>query len=159
MQVLYPSSVLEQRWNDVICVLTEAYNGGYHFTEFQWYKDGLPITGATNYYLSTPLEIGAEYSAMLTDSTGMQLMTCPIIAVDRSDIKLYPTVVQRQQSIRCEVQANAEVYVYTIDGNLLIHKRLTRGENDIDLSIAAGIYIVRIQTEMNTEKITKVVVI
>ena len=159
LQVLYPSSVLEQRWNDVICVLTGAYNGGYHFTEFQWYKDGLPITGATNYYLSTPLEIGAEYSAMLTDSTGMQLMTCPIIAVDRSDIKLYPTVVQRQQSIRCEVQANAEVYVYTIDGNLLIHKRLTRGENDIDLSIAAGIYIVRIQTEMNTEKITKVVVI
>ena len=101
---LYPSTVLKQHWNDVVAVLTHDYNGGYDFTAFQWYKDGSLLTGETGYYLNQKLEKGAEYSVLLTDQSGTQLMTCPIrIGYEEPDIRVEPTLVHKRQPVRCQV--------------------------------------------------------
>jgi hypothetical protein len=108
----YPSFVLEQRWNDVVAVLTRDYNGGYDFVGFQWYKDGKALAGETRHFLHQQLEAGAEYSVLLTDGKGMQLMSCPLVAEEREEISLYPTVVQDVLQVRCRVYERAEVYIY-----------------------------------------------
>ena len=46
IDVYYPDSVIAQRWNDVLAVRNDAYNGGYEFIAYQWYKNNEPIDGS-----------------------------------------------------------------------------------------------------------------
>jgi len=77
----YSSEVIAQRWNDVLAIKNSEYNGGYEFDSVQWYLNGMPIEGATefNYYtgVDTELVMGGEYQALLTrKADGVKLFTC-----------------------------------------------------------------------------------
>ena len=159
LSFFYPSFVLEQRWNDVIAVLTHDYNGGYDFTAFQWYKNGQALAGETRHYLHQELEAGAEYSALLTDRNGMQLMSCPLVAEEREDISLYPTVVQDVMQVRCRVYERAEVYVYDATGDMISHMEVPVGESYLHMPSAAGMYMVKVITTSNQERGVKIMVL
>lgn len=154
----YPSTVLEQRWDDVICVLTSGYNGGYDFVAFQWYKDGQELLGENRSYLSQPLEMGSEYSALLTEINGTQLMTCPIIAVEHADVMLYPTFVDRMQQIRCHLSMDAQIYLYDTMGKLCMEIPLYQGENYFHAPHAAGVYMAKIILLTGEERNVKLLV-
>lgn len=159
LTVLYPSSVMEQRWDDVICVLTSAYNGGYDFTAFQWYKNGSPLAGETGYYLSQALETGAEYSALLTDINGVQLMTCPIIVgYEQPAISVEPTLVAKRQPVRCQVTDAAYVWVYDAMGKLQISSSLQQGENCLHMPQQSGMYMLKVQLLSGEQRAFKVLV-
>lgn len=83
LTVNYASAVIAQRWNDVLAIRNFDYNGGYVFDSVQWYVNGLPIEGATdfNYYTGgdTQLQFGKPYSALLTRNDGVKLFTCDFI--------------------------------------------------------------------------------
>ena len=85
--VNYRSSLVVQKWNDVLALLNEKYNDGYFFSHIQWYMDGTPIEGATGPYYYVPngnLNFGSEYCALLTRTDdGESYFTCPIIALDK----------------------------------------------------------------------------
>lgn len=151
---LYPSSVIEQRWNDVMTILTYDYNGGYNFTSFQWYKNGEILNGENHSYLHSPIEIGAEYSALLTDNTGLQLMTCPLVACEHTDITIYPTIRDNKQYIICKVSMPAKLYLYDINGSVLSVYSFVPGENEINLPNKKGIYIAKIVTD-NQQKVVR----
>lgn len=156
---LYPSSVLEQRWDDVICVLTSGYNGGYDFTAFQWYKNGLPLDGEIGYYLSQPLEDGAEYSALLTEVDGTQLMTCPLVVdIKAPEVSVEPTLVTKRQPVRCQVTEKANLYVYDAMGKVQISSTLLEGETFVHLPQQAGIYMLKVVMHTGVEKCFKVLV-
>lgn len=160
LTVLYPSSVLEQRWDDVICVLTSGYNGGYDFTAFQWYKDGSLLTGETGYYLNQKLEKGAEYSVLLTDQSGTQLMTCPIrIGYEEPDIRVEPTLVHKRQPVRCQVAEEANMWVYDTMGKLQISNVLHQGRNDVQLPQQSGMYMLKVVLQTGEERTFKVLVL
>ena len=156
---LYPSSVLEQRWNDVVAVLAKDYNGGYEFVAFQWYKDGEMIVGATRSYYSEPFEMGSEYSALLTEADGTQLMTCPIIIEKHTDITLYPTIVATAQQVRCNVSLAGQLYLYDSTGKLYMHHSLAQGDNYISAPNVAGIYLANIILMTGEEKDVKILVL
>ena len=61
--IYYSASLIQQRWDDVLGILREDYNGGYDFTSFQWYRNGSAIKDATDSYYFTPdkLQPGDEY--------------------------------------------------------------------------------------------------
>ena len=61
--IYYSASLIQQRWDDVLGILKEDYNGGYDFTSFQWYRNGNAIKDATDSYYFTPdkLQPGDEY--------------------------------------------------------------------------------------------------
>ena len=61
--IYYSASLIQQRWDDVLGILNEEYNGGYDFTSFQWYRNGTAIQDATGSYYYTPdkLQPGDEY--------------------------------------------------------------------------------------------------
>ena len=158
MNILYPSSVLEQRWNDVIAVLAHDYNGGYDFVAFQWYKNGQALAGENRSYLNQQLEMGSEYSALLTEQDGTQLMTCPIIAVEHTDITFYPTVVNRLQQVRCFVSMNGQMSLYNATGNLCETMPLTQGDNYFLAPNSAGVYMAKIILLTGEEKNIKILV-
>lgn len=155
---LYPSAVLEQRWNDVICVLANAYNGGYDFTAFQWYKDGIELTGETRSYLSQPLYAGSEYSALLTEKDGTQLMSCPLIAEAREEVTLEPTLVDKQQQLRCRVPIAGELTIYDLMGNIYYYSSVERGDNSVSAPAVGGIYMAKIFLQTGEEKEVKILV-
>jgi hypothetical protein len=155
---LYPSAVLEQRWNDVICILTAAYNGGYHFTSFQWYQDGQELVGETAYYLSRPLKAGSEYAALLTEANGTQLMTCPLTIEAREEVHVEPTLVERKQPIRCHVPTAGEITLYDLMGNMLLQSSILQGDNTLLAPAAAGLYVAKIVLLTGEEKAVKLLV-
>ena len=155
---LYPSTVLMQKWNDVVAVLTHDYNGGYNFVDFKWYKNGVVLSGETRSYIHQPLEIGAEYSALLTEDNGMQLMTCPLIAIDNEDISLYPTLLSRGERVRCRVSETSVVYIYDMMGNLVSECNVQSGETEIEIPYVAGVYMAKIVAGNNNESNIKLIV-
>ena len=159
LSFLYPSTVLEQRWNDVVAVLAKDYNGGYEFVAFQWYKDGEMIVGETRSYYSEPFEMGSEYSALLTESNGTQLMTCPIIIEKHTDITLYPTIVATAQQLRCNVSLAGQLYLYDSTGKLCKYNSLAQGDNYISAPNVAGIYLAKIVLMTGEEKDVKILVL
>lgn len=74
----FPADVIFQRWDDVLSLKGETYNGGYAFTAFQWLKDGQPISGATRsyYYEEGGLDTKAEYQVEVELPGGVRLSTC-----------------------------------------------------------------------------------
>lgn len=144
--LLYPSSVLEQAWNDVIAVLTRDYNGGYDFMAFQWYENGQLLSGENRSYLYRPLQMGAEYCALLTETDGTQLMTCALVAAPQTDITLYPTLVSPGQKIHCRVSEPADLMLYDALGSKIAQQALLPGDNSVAAPQTDGIYIIRIHT-------------
>jgi len=142
--LLYPSSVIEQGWNDALIVLAHNYNGGYDFKAFQWYKNGEIIDGENHSYIYQPLEMGAVYSAMLTEKDNTQLMTCGIIAVPHEDITLYPTRFRIGQKVICKVSGQSMMYVYDTTGKMVYSSPIAEGESEQTLPLYQGLYIVSI---------------
>ena len=155
---LYPSTVLMQKWNDVVAVLTHDYNGGYNFVDFQWYKNGVVLSGETHSYIHQPLEFGAEYSALLTEDNGLKMMTCPLIATNLVDISLYPTLLNSGQRVRCNLSEFAVVYIYDMMGKLLSKLNVQSGETEMEMPYVAGVYMVKIVPDSNDERNIKLIV-
>ena len=159
MTFLYPSSVLEYRWDDVICVLTSAYNGGYDFVAFQWYKNGQPLVGETGYYLNQPLDEEAEYSVLLTEVDGTQLMSCPmVVESEEPDISVEPTLVKQRQPVRCYVPENAMVYLYDALGRMMMLESVAHGETYLTMPGVQGVYLMKVVMQDNRERSVKIIV-
>ena len=156
--LLYPRTVLEQGWMDAIFVLTHDYNGGYDFTDFQWYKKGKMLVGETGPYLYQPLEVGAEYSAMLTEVSGLRLMTCPLIITEHTDITMYPTVVSRKEMIHVTVSQNARLNMYSSMGEKVSTYSLIHGDTQIVAPGTQGIYLAEVVLESGKRKVIKIMV-
>lgn len=95
-EVYYPSSIFQQKWDDVLAVLNKRYNGGYDIIAYQWYLNGMPIVGATSsvYYVGPDdtLVDGGSYSVALTTNDGKTLMSCPKVIRLSDDAAAAPAV-------------------------------------------------------------------
>ena len=161
LQVNYPSSVLEQAWNDVIAVLADNYNGGHHFIAFQWYENGVMLPGETKSYLYKPLVMGAEYSAMLTEVTAngpITMMTCPLIAQPQTDISLYPTVAGPNQMIFYRSAEKAQIILYNALGRIVSGYELNPGEDSFYAPATAGVYTAKVMLHSGAERIYKLII-
>lgn len=140
--VRYASSIITQRWNDVLAIRNADYNGGYLFTAVQWYLGESPIQGASefNYFAgeNAQLRFGEPYSALLTRDDGVQLFTCPIepekVSADITDM---PTLVPLGSSI--QVQGKGKAYWYDVLGRP--HHTESYDNSSISAPTTAGYYL------------------
>lgn len=116
--LLYPSWIHEQHWNDGIVLYNEQYNGGHIFTSYQWLQNGEKIIGATKEYFYIPSELWMNnrgecnnyYQVELTRlSDGYKTITCPICPVVLED-----TIVPREDYY-------AIVPTTVVSGNPVVH--------------------------------------
>lgn len=157
--VNYPSSVIAQRWNDVLAVRNEEFNGGYTFSSYQWYKNMSPIEGATGSYLyvAEGLDKTASYTALVTRSTdGVSLFICPVIPEAFDETQNIPTLVAKGSQMSLEDVVSAEWY--TTLGELLLSARADNGIASLTVPSVAGVYLLRLTFEDGTEKRMRVVV-
>ena len=154
--VLYPSSIVELIWDDMLAVLNEKENGGYLFTAYQWYVNGVLIEGETKSYISRHFYSTDVYTVALTDSTGMVALTCPKTIGINTDVKnfsgnaptIYPTIVKPGQTIFINTDSEADITIIGLDGKQ--YSSPVTHHTSISAPTQSGIYIVHIQTKSKT---------
>ena len=83
VEVRYPTSVVETRWGDVFVV---SHNDDYR--EYQWYKNGEPIEGATGAtYFEDGMDAGTTYSVRITLADGTALSVCPFTMAQLTSVE------------------------------------------------------------------------
>ena len=155
---LYPNTIFEQRYNDLIAVLTHDYNGGYDFSAFQWYKDGVLLPEETHSYLNQSLSFESEYSVLLTNTDGLQLMSCPIIAEDKSELSVYPTILKQGELVNCHLMNNNALYIHDSTGKIIQEQQLEEGTTAVALPAVSGVYLLRFVSNDHIERTFKVIV-
>lgn len=161
LSVYYPDSIVAQRWNDVLGVRSAAWNGGYEFDRYQWYKDGMPIDGETgaNLYVADGLDAGAQYSVLLRRAAdGVEIMTCPVQPEMFSDIEVTPTVTFSGGSIEVKSGADGTLRVWSVAGVLQSVHDIKDGVNTIDVPAVEGTYILEVQLKDDSRKVEKILV-
>ena len=77
--VQYANTVMESMAG-LLALYNSKYNGGYEWTEYQWYCNGQPIEGANmSYLMLTTEDVGNSYYCVLTREDGVVIASCPII--------------------------------------------------------------------------------
>ena len=144
IDVYYPDSVIAQRWNDVLAVRNNAYNGGYEFVAYQWYKNNMPIEGATSSILYGDLDFDAEYSVMLTREDGVKEMVCAVKPIRFDSVSGDAVVVfsaNESSQVNVKVAESAQVRVWSSVGVLVGEYFIDEGENVLNLGDNSGLYI------------------
>ena len=150
--VKYPSSVMAQKWNDVVALYNSAYNGGYDYSAIQWYKNGNILFGEnySHVYLENNIfTAGDEYSALLTRSDdGVSVLTCPLIVVVRAlSAQVYPTILSAGETINIISPKSAKVSIYNSLGVISNSQNIGEGNNTITSPNSSGFYFMIISDE------------
>jgi hypothetical protein len=105
--------------------LAAVYTGDEYWTffQYQWNKDGTPITGATQYYYSAP-EVGSSYTVTISRE-GYQSKTSAAVIIGRPEA----------ETATVSVGVNARNYSQIVSGT-------TQKVSDIDitLTLSAGVW-------------------
>lgn len=162
--VNYRSSLVVQKWNDVLALLNEKYNDGYIFSQIQWYCDGEPIEGATGSYYYVPggtLNFGSEYCALLTRADdGEAYFTCPIVAVEKGygTMQVSPNFIPSGTPTYIQTDVPCQIQVYDAMGNTVYMGEALEGITPIYMGKNVGYYMVKVISEEGKELTYKVLV-
>ncbi|MDR1543832.1 MAG: hypothetical protein LBS50_05380 [Prevotellaceae bacterium] len=165
LPVLYPDSIMQQKWGDVIALLNKYYNGGFEFTAYQWYKNNEKLVNQTGSYIytnGTTLNIGDKYSVEVTRLDGTTMHSCPIeVQKPKDTVSVYPTVVQNDNSIKIYLtEDNALARLWSVTGILMqTAKKRASAPREIDFPASKGAYIIEIQYEESQQRIVVPVVV
>jgi hypothetical protein len=151
LMVKYPSGkMITQRWNDILGVVNAQNNGGYSFTAFQWYKNGVVMAGETGSYIydETEFSVTDTYRVLLTNSAGKRIFTCDF-SPEHLTAGSVQTLVQPQQTLNLNENGTASFYdvagtVYSVQNTV---------DNQIVAPQKKGIYFLKFNN-----RITKIVV-
>lgn len=166
LDVRYSSSILQQMWSDAIFIRNAEHNGGYTFSEYQWYEEGKPIPGANKPYLYQPLNTNYEYCVLLTRvSDNVKQFTCTImpeewtevddVSVNVNDI---PTLLHIGQEVIINTSTEAVVSIYTPTGLLCSSAMSQQGVASIVVPDIVGCYILHIQYD-NASALSKTIMV
>lgn len=143
IDVRYMSSIVEQKWNDVLTLLAPAHNGGYEFLDYQWFKNNEPLLGENHSYLYQPLDTTAEYYVVVTRKDSVQIATCPIQPVYHEQQSKYPSVVKAGQKMRMYMAQETTIWYYTVSGQLYSTFTMPKGHGMMDVPNTPGVYVLR----------------
>ncbi len=142
-----------QRWNNVLSLKDSAFVDNavdYQFTDFQWYKEDVPIEGANKSYLYVEegLEIGARYTLrMKRVSNGEEVETCSYIpkALEEMDkVVVYPSPVRVGQTLTVKSNKAGSAAFVSMIGETVQTNAFGQGTSSIPAPSLAGVYVVKV---------------
>ncbi len=146
--VRYPSSVIGQKWNNVLALKNSRYNGGYLWDAYRWYVDNREMIGETQSFIycgeGKILQMGHLYHALLRRvGEDYFIPTCPLIPVPHEDVQPIPTIYQSGQrvSVRKEGQ-DIPVTFYDVLGNVIA------SGTDITAPEVPGVYLMEVDGQI-----------
>ena len=156
LTVYYPFDIVKQKWNNVLAVTNDANNGGYFFAAFQWYRNGMPITGEVGSYIYLGEEAAFDttdvYSVMLTRADdGVTMPTCPITPELHTDVTEFPcpvqTVISKGGMVRIEnVSGSADVRFYNAAGQLYAVCAIDEYSAEVSVPPVPGVYLMAVKS-------------
>ncbi len=160
--VLYPSDIIRQKWDNVLTLYNADKNGGYTFTSYQWYKNGQPIDGATGsyYHSDEPLNAADEYSVLLSRDGSADLFSCPIKITTQSKqnvVSVRPTLLTGGENITIQSNTEASVVLYNSLGMPQQSMRCT-GYSEMKAPSRSGVYMLHIVLQDGEQRTVQVVV-
>lgn len=167
--VRWPSWMTEQKWQDVVAVVNDKYNGGYTFDRFDWYVNGhyVPSDRKSYIYLPERLAMGDEVYVCLT-RTGESycIPTCPIIVADRSALQvadvpftLFPSQLPASGTARVESQVAGHYLLVDCMGHILAESDVDAGARfDLAMPSVPGVYMVYFYDTDGRSKVIKVLI-
>jgi hypothetical protein len=163
LEVLYPSDIIAQRWNDVLAIKNSEYNGGYEFVAYQWFLNGTPLEGFTTsqYYTGLDLDFGGEYQVLLTrQDDGVAIMTCGLVPEQfaAEELENVGVLVFTNERIEVDSPQKARGYIYSLSGLIYMKFDLNEGMNSISVPSQSGLYIMVIEREDGEVDVEKIVV-
>ncbi|GEM_PF-4394251 len=188
LNILYPSWIHEQHWNDGIVLFNEIYNGGYTFSDYQWYLNDEPIIGQKREYLYWPDSLALnykddingnnctnEYRLLLTrEDDGVAQFTCPICPIRIYDhivpkkdyFAVVPTLVVKDNPCVWILSSRPGKYWFYSNMSILAIPPTHFEPNDnnyvdkVCLPVATpGIYLMVIQTDDGEMRTFKIMVV
>ena len=141
------AQVMAQKWDNVIALYNEKYNGGYRFTAQQWYKNGEPIEGATGTYIHLDGETLSDedtYSVMLTREDGVALFTCDFTPTIK--LKAAQTLYRPKERIQIEEEDAVEATLVRMNG-MVVQRVVLREGKALYAPDEKGVYVLNVQTE------------
>lgn len=157
--VNYPSWIIEQHHSDMIVLLSEDYNGGYSWTDYQWYEGDSLLAGETKPYLYIPtgLKVGTAYHVELRKEGEKEAFpTCPIIAISQPKqpdepgpkmgyLAVTPTCVPLSNPQVNILSRNSGTYrVASAGGRLIYEGTFNPGTTPLMLPNIEGMYVVQL---------------
>ena len=177
LNVLYPDWIHEQHWNDAIVLYNEIYNGGYVWSDYQWYKDGKPLPGQVEEYYYNPqnLDWGHAYQVRLTrEDDGYSTFTCPIYPDSIVDyltpkmdyVSVVPTLIFESYPVVNILSTEGGTYtLHSVDGRLNPANMGRFYKNDLnatEVRLVVGdspLYIMTMTTDSGYVRRQKIVVL
>ena len=158
LNVNYPSWLMEQRHGDVIALLDSAYNGGYRWTNYQWFEGDSMLVGQTKPYLHIPtgLTPGALYHVeLIRTGDSIAFPTCEIEAIANPIPNDYaPTTGYLGVTPTCIVTGHPSAYIlsrkngtYRVnnsEGQLVTEGKFQADVTEIQLPAVSGMYIIQL---------------
>lgn len=142
-------------------------NPGY---QYQWYKDGQPITSADGqyFYPEESLESGTYYVEIGLERDENGNIRCPIASPEvevnaqnkHSQGRAFPNPCLTSETlfIMRENDGDALLHIYSVDGRLMYSQMITQGQNVIQTNLAQGVYISRIIDEQGGMEVGKIII-
>ena len=169
--VKYPSWVIEQNWHDVVAVLNEYYNGGYYFSDFEWYLDDQPLAYENKSYIYIPQYMHAGdriYAALTRSGEDYSVCTCPIVVVPYQDdpdnnhpVLVQPTYLPKQVAKRVTIlsEENVNYQLYNAQGALLNMGVVDANqEHSVDIPAIQGAYLLHFNLPDGKHQLEKIIV-
>ena len=161
VNINYPDTIIAQRWNDVLAIQNATYNGGYNFSAFQWYVDGVAIDGATNsiLYLPEGLDVGANYYAALTRANdGVLAYTCRVQPIYIADVVNSPIVTFSGSTLTVQGDVQGVARLWSMSGQCVASYPLLQLGNTINVNAPQGIYLLVVTLDDGTSITEKIII-
>lgn len=124
---------------------------------YQWYLNGNIIPGATGQQLT--ITQNGSYTVVIRDANGCERESDPFVVTKLSvsdlqtlqGIRFYPNPAKQGFWLDIDqANGNVELEILSASGQKVYHTRLSEQHNYISLSVASGIYFLRVQTPMGS---------
>jgi hypothetical protein len=145
-----PPSMVVKRWDDVLVF----DNSSNQFTEWQWYKNGAAISGATGQYYHESGKLNGVYNAVAKTKTGAAQQTCPVtitpgntiipIAIFPNPVAPGQTVLVKTDYSSTELQG-ATIVVSNMLGVVVQTIQNVTPQINVIMPVAQGMYVIRLK--------------
>jgi hypothetical protein len=148
--ILYSDTIIYQKWNDVLAIQNENYNGGHFFSAYEWYRNETKIENENHSYIylgeGNTFNLSDKYRARLTrTSDNVPLFTCAYTPKHKIDITSLPTIVPRGNRMPMRANGNGKVAFITISGIKTSEQTFAAGDNYIRTPETQGFYIIIVE--------------
>jgi hypothetical protein len=142
-----PDNLVRQHFNDALFF----DNTSEQYVAWQWYKDSVAVTGATQPHYSEKIPLNGVYYVIATDRMGNTIQTCPLVFTGSTTVlggmKLFPNPASGGSSVTLicgytETQLQGAQVLITQTGTGIIMQQLAAVQPVMQLSVppVSGIY-------------------